>query len=484
MRLIYHDQKTEIDKIYKKPENENFVSDSLEIRRAIFEVLIGEVYTDYYSTLGKYKLKNREFDEQNAILKSYNNFLNEITSEEIENVESLQEKIAKMKDTLSRIEIERELVRTEKCDSNKILEEVDRQRNKLVNKENEKMNFLKIEKTIQESIDKILFLIDKADKEIKEIENIRFVNKKLALFSPNTCPYCLREVERECGKCICGNKIDEEEYEKFFYSEEEYFEILKVKKKSKKSLKMLLEKKNNRLADVKNNINLVNILINNIKKYINDLLKDFGSDYNSAYIYRIDNRIKEINTDISKLEEIMELAKKKQKIIKSISSIRAELGKLKVSVNTKLSKAQQDMLEKRDEFNDIYFELMKKTDKYCYDAYIGEDYMPYTNNNSYRARSSLVTKRLMYFLTLLILSVEYSINYPRFLMIDTPNKEGIDRENLINVLDQLRKVDEYKENSKIKYQIILTTGIGIYPEELKKYVFLTLENDNKLLIEK
>lgn len=69
-------------------------------------------------------------------------------------------------------------------------------------------------------------------------------------------------------------------------------------------------------------------------------------------------------------------------------------------------------------------------------------------------------------------------------MIDTPNKEGIDRENLINVLDQLRKVDEYKENSKIKYQIILTTGIGIYPEELKKYVFLTLENDNKLLIEK
>lgn len=484
MRLIYHDQKTEIDKIYKKPENENFVSDSLEIRRAIFEVLIGEVYTDYYSTLGKYKLKNREFDEQNAILKSYNNFLNEITSEEIENVESLQEKIAKMKDTLSRIEIERELARTEKCDSNKILEEVDRQRNKLVNKENEKMNFLKIEKTIQESIDKILFLIDKADKEIKEIENIRFVNKKLAFFSPNTCPYCLREVEREYGKCICGNKIDEEEYEKFFYSEEEYFEILKVKKKSKKSLKMLLEKKNNRLADVKNNINLVNILINNIKKYINDLLKDFGSDYNSAYIYRIDNRIKEINTDISKLEEIMELAKKKQKIIKSISSIRAELGKLKVSVNTKLSKAQQDMLEKRDEFNDIYFKLMKKTDKYCYDAYIGEDYMPYTNNNSYRARSSLVTKRLMYFLTLLILSVEHSINYPRFLMIDTPNKEGIDRENLINVLDQLRKVDEYKENSKIKYQIILTTGIGIYPEELKKYVFLTLENDNKLLIEK
>lgn len=484
MRLIYHDQKTEVDKIYKKPEKENFVSDSLEIRRAIFEVLIGEVYTDYYSTLGKYKLKNKEFDEQNAILKSYNSFLNEITSEEIENVESLQEKISKMKYMLSKIEIEREIARTEKNDSNKILEEVDRQRNNLINKENEKMSFIKIEKTIQESIDKILFLIEKVDKEIKEIENIRFVNKKLALFSPNTCPYCLREVEREYGKCICGNKIDEEEYEKFFYSEEEYFEILNVKKKSKKSLKLLLEKKNTRLEDIKKSIDLVNISINDIKEYINDLLKGFSSDYNSAYIYHIDDRIKKINKDISKLEDTMELAEKKERIIKNISKIRTELDKLKVDVNTKLSKAQQDMLEKRDEFNDIYFKLMKKTDRYCYDAYIGEDYMPYTNNNSYRARSSLVPKRLMYFLTLLILSVKHDINYPRFLMIDTPNKEGIDEKNLINALDQLRKVEGYKKDNKVRYQIILTTGIGIYPEELKKYVFLTLENDNKLLIEK
>ena len=83
---------------------------------------------------------------------------------------------------------------------------------------------------MQQSIDKILFLIERVDKEIKEIENIRFVNKKLALFSPNTCPYCLREVEREKGKCICGNDIDEEEYDKFFYSEEEYFQILQVKR--------------------------------------------------------------------------------------------------------------------------------------------------------------------------------------------------------------------------------------------------------------
>ena len=98
-----------------------------------------------------------------------------------------------------------------------------------------------------QSIDKILYLIDESEKELSEIEKIRLVNKKLKLFTPNTCPYCLREVEREKGKCICGNDIEEEQYEKFFYTDEEYLDILKVKKKSIQSLEQLLERKSQRL---------------------------------------------------------------------------------------------------------------------------------------------------------------------------------------------------------------------------------------------
>ena len=484
MRLIYHDQKTELDKIYKKPENDNFVSDSLEIRRAIFEVLIGEVYVDYYSALGKYKIKNKEYEEESTVLESYDKFLNEISNEELENVDYINEKISKKRDMLKRLELEREITRNEKNNSNKVLEEVEFERGKLVDRENEKSEFIQIKIIVQQSIDKILFLIERVDKEIKEIEKIRFVNKKLALFSPNTCPYCLREVEREKGKCICGNDIDEEEYEKFFYSEEEYFQILQVKRKSKKSLNLLLAKKSGRLKDLNYKIDLISNEISESKEYINDLLKDLGSEYSSAYICKIDNKVKDINLEISKLESAKELATKKESIVKSISVLRRQVEKLKVEVSTKLSEAQQDMIDKKKNFNEIYLSLMKKTDKYCYDAYIGEDYMPYTNNKEYRARSALVSKRLMYFLTLLIMSIKYDINYPRFLMIDTPDKEGIDRENLIKILEQLKEVNEYRKKPEVKYQIILTTGIGLYPEEFKNNVFLTLENDNKLLIEK
>lgn len=484
MRLIYHDQKTEVDKIYKNPERDNFVSDSLEIRKAIFEVLIGEVYADYYSLLGQYKIKSKEFDENNAILNSYDIFLKEVVNEELGNVKFITETLNEKNQMLRRAELEREMARTEKNNSDTIIKEIKIQKNNLFTMQYEREKIYKIKKAIEESIEKIMFLIEDAEREVKEIEKIRFVNKKLNLFSLNTCPYCLAKVERENGKCICGNNIDEEQYEKFFYSEEEYLEILKVKKKSVQSLNLLLEKKNIRLNDVKTNIELIDKDITNLYSYINDLGKDIASDYNSAYVRKIDDRIKVISNDINDLENVKELAEKKESLVTTVSRIRGELDSLKLKVEGKLNRAKEDMIIKKQKFNYMYNELMKESDKYCYEAYIGEDYMPYTNSGSYRARSALVPKRLIYFLTLLILSVQYDLNYPKFLMIDTPNKEGIEPKNLKKILKQLSKVYEYKKDEQTNFQIILTTGLATYPKELKKNIFLTIKDDNKLLKEK
>ena len=86
LRLIYHDQATEVDKIYKEADNSNFLSDSLEIRKAIFEVLLGKTYNDYYYTLGQYKLKLKEFEKAQAVMNSYDDFLGEILDYDLENV--------------------------------------------------------------------------------------------------------------------------------------------------------------------------------------------------------------------------------------------------------------------------------------------------------------------------------------------------------------------------------------------------------------
>lgn len=484
MRLIYHDQKTEVDRIFKNPDNDNFIADSLEIRKAIFEVLLGEIYNEYYSLLGQYKLKSKEYDKTEAIMFSYDEFLNEVLDEELGNVAYIHSLKKENEEMLLKVETERNIARNEKSNTSEVLKEVDEQKRNFLRLQNERDNMVQAKHAVKQSIEKILYLLDESEKEITEIKKIRFVNRKLKLFNPNTCPYCLREVEREKGKCICGSEIDEEQYEKFFYTDQEYLEIIKVKQKALQSLSTLLAKKNQRLDTILNGISKSSESLNKVRLYIEDLTKDLVAVYNSAYIRKLDGRIYALNTIILKLDQAVNLAQKKEGIVGQLTTLRSQVDGLKIKVNRCLSVAKEDMLSKKDTFNETYLDLMKNADQFCFDAYLGDDYMPYINLKQYRARSASVPKRLMYFLTLLILSLQKDLNYPRFLMIDTPNKEGIDKENLINNLKELTKANKLRKDDTMLFQVILTTGIGTYPEELKKSVFLTLEGKNRLLKEK
>lgn len=484
MRLIYHDQKTEIDKIYKNPENDNFVSDSLEVRKAIFEVLIGGGYNEYYYLLGKYKVKAKEYERSKAVVEGYDEFLDEILEGKVENLTYIRNDKYKKIEQKSNLEKEREIARNEKNNASKTWKLIEEQRNKIRQYRGVIEEYESARKSVKGSLNKILFLIDETSNEIKEIERIRFVDKSLQLFSPDTCPYCLRKVEREKGKCICGGAVDEEEYERFFYTNEEYLQMINVKKKSVQSLSMLLEKKNSRLRNINQVIEKNTQAIDYTAKYIDDLSKDIISEYNSAYVKNIDEKINNLAEQILALEQAEELVEKKESLLSELITLRNGLDELRILVDNKLSVAKEEMLAKKKDFNEIYLELMKDTDKYCFDAYLGDDYMPYINGGSYRARSASVSKRLMYFLTLLILSVKQEINYPRFLMIDTPNKEGIDKDNLIKILGELNKVYEKQADENLTFQIILTTGIESYPKNIDAKVVLILKDDDKLLKEK
>ena len=483
MRLIYHDQSTEVDKIYKEADNSNFLSDSLEIRKAIFEVLLGRIYNDYYFTLGQYKLKLKEYEKVQAVMDSYDDFLGEVLDYDLANVLHIDSMITENQEMLEKVKIERDIATNEKSNSNEVLKLIEQQKNILVQKQAEKDNWMQARVSISQSIDKVLFLIDEAEKELQEIEKIRLVNKKLNLFTPNTCPYCLREVERKKGKCICGNDISEEQYEKFFYTDQEYLDILKVKKKSIQSLRKLLDKKNDRMDSTLKKIEEISQDINNIKEYIGELTKDITSDYNSAYVRQLDARERELNAKIVELQQAEELAKKREKIAAQLIKLKNEVDGLKNKVDSYLTSAKEDMFLKKNDFSEIYLDLMKQADEHCYSAYIGDDYMPNINLRAYRERSASVPKRLMYFLTLLVESLKNDVNFPKFLMVDTPNKEGIDKDNLVANIALLKKAGEYTKDNDMSYQIILTTGLDTYPEEFKKFVFLKLEGNNYLLSE-
>ena len=483
LRLVYHDQETEVDKVYKEADNSNFLSDSLEIRKAIFEILLGKTYNDYYSTLGQYKLTMKELEKAQAVMDSYDEFLGEVLDYDLANVVHINSMISEKQEMIEKVQIEREIASREQGNSDEIWQLIGQQKKELMLNQHKLEEWESAKNLTTQSIDKILYLIDESEKELSEIEKIRLVNKKLKLFTPNTCPYCLREVEREKGKCICGNDIEEEQYEKFFYTDEEYLDILKVKKKSIQSLEQLLERKSQRLKIIIGHIEKAEQSIEKIRLYIDDLTKDIATNYNSAYIRQLDERERELNGIILELKQAKDLAKKRETLASQVIQLRNKVEGLKIRVDSFLNAARKDMLNKKKDFDEVYFSLMKRADEHCYSAYIGEDYMPHINLGAYRERSAAVPKRLMYFLTMLIESLKNEANFPQFLMIDTPNKEGIDKENLIKNIGLLAEADKYTEEMKTQYQIILTTGIDTYPEEFKNNVFYKLEGENYLLQE-
>ena len=483
LRLVYHDQETEVDKVYKEADNSNFLSDSLEIRKAIFEILLGKTYNDYYSTLGQYKLTMKELEKAQAVMDSYDEFLGEVLDYDLANVVHINSMISENQEMIEKVQIEREIASREQGNSDEIWQLIGQQKKELMLNQHKLEEWESAKNLTTQSIDKILYLIDESEKELSEIEKIRLVNKKLKLFTPNTCPYCLREVEREKGKCICGNDIEEEQYEKFFYTDEEYLDILKVKKKSIQSLEQLLERKSQRLKIIIGHIEKAEQSIEKIRLYIDELTKDIATNYNSAYIRQLDERERELNGIILELKQAKDLAKKRETLASQVIQLRNKVEGLKIRVDSFLNAAREDMLNKKKDFDEVYFSLMKRADEHCYSAYIGEDYMPHINLGAYRERSAAVPKRLMYFLTMLIESLKNEANFPQFLMIDTPNKEGIDKENLIKNIGLLAEADKYTEEMKTQYQIILTTGIDTYPEEFKNNVFFKLEGENYLLQE-
>lgn len=431
MRLIYHDQTTEIDKIYKEADNSNFLSDSLEIRKAIFEVLLGKTYNDYYHTLGQYKLKLKEFEKAQTLMDSYDEFLSDVLDYDLANVIHIKSMILENQEMVEKLQLERNIAVNQKSNVDEVWEIINQQKAILISKQNDEEEWIKSRILTMQSIDKIVYLLDEAEKELEEIEKIRLVNKKLKLFTPNTCPYCLRKVEREEGKCICGNDIMEEQYEKFFYTDEEYLDILKVKKKSIQSLNSLLERKNERIRGIDVHLENIKQEIEKIKHYLSELMNDITSSYNSAYVRQLDEKERELNGKIIELQQAEELAEKREKLVSEVTKLRNTVEGLKIKVDSFLNQARQDMFNKKEDFNEVYLELMKRADEHCFSAYLGEDYMPHINMGSYRERSAAVPKRLMYFLTLLLESLKNETNFPQFLMIDTPNKEGIDQENLI-----------------------------------------------------
>jgi hypothetical protein len=317
--------------------------------------------------------------------------------------------------------------------------------------------------------------------EITQITKIIHSHEKLSLFSADTCPYCLRDVSREKGHCVCGKEVEEEQYERFFYSSDEYSDILKSKQKSIDTIDIAIgacQEQANEVATEKESLD------DQIKDYQQTLVQwigEFDFTTNSQELKQADDRILAVRTEINKLDQQIEIEEKREKLLQRFTSINSTYERLRNAVRLLEVQANSDIREKVAQFNETYNDLMINTLKNCRSASIDfDDYMPIIDGGTYKEASASVTIRLMYFLTLLKLSLNNEdVKFPKLLLIDTPETAGVDAENLINALSQISKVTAGAKQDD--YQIILTTGITKYPSEFEDSVLVRLSDEDKLL---
>lgn len=105
MRLIYHDQQPDPKGVYKKIDTQsNFMNDSELLRKAIFELLVGKTFSEYYESLSKSKALEKDKNIAAGLLKEYSRIIEELSgNSEPLNISLLQTSLQEKENQLERL---------------------------------------------------------------------------------------------------------------------------------------------------------------------------------------------------------------------------------------------------------------------------------------------------------------------------------------------------------------------------------------------
>ncbi len=478
-RLIYHDQSPDPSGIFKKVDRESFVSDSAVFRKAIFELLIGKSFQQYYLATATLKRLETERSASLQTLEQFKQFVDDVSdaSGDDANIAFINAQIAETKDQLQRaLQFRSSLQEAPPASPDDGLEaskvrlyDLTLRLSKLKQQVNEVLVELARLRHLQ--ADMIL--------EATQIRKMMFAHDSLDLFSANTCPYCLNEVERVEGKCVCGANVDEAAYERFFYDNSDYLAILKTKQKNVQTIQAAIEsceaelrKLNGRIARTEGDSDAERLELRQVTQN-----SSFAYDPNA--LRQTDTNILNLRSEIGKLEQKLSLEQKRQELEDKCSVLTSEVGRANARAKELEGQAQQEMTSKRNEFGKRYTELLSSIVAKVRTTSLDDSYMPIINQREYTEASASVPKRLMYYLTLLSLSLQDpEMAFPRFLLIDTPQTAGIDPPPLQACIDRIKEIVGGSDSAG---QVILTIGEDRLTKPQEENVFLTIKAGDHLL---
>lgn len=483
-RLIHHDQYTAFHQIYKEHRSpNNFIVDSVYIRKVIFEMLTGYQFSEYYSMLGDLNKLEKEKEAAKATTENYEAVLSQMSFNVLsESTDNLHQEKVTLHEQLDRVLLYRESLKEQPPNVSEMYTILQLLRSKLFDNESIIVKYSNTNRRLMKELTNLNLLKEDMILEVTQIEKILTTQKHLDLFSQNTCPCCLNIVERDENHCICGKPLNDLEYERFFYSAKEYLDILKSKQKSVLTVDTAIESCQEEIKDISEQLNVIEDDHLKTRIQIQTLEKDVQLYVNDYELNQTNDKILELEKNIQDIEQKQAVYIKYQELLATQLKYQSEHEVLKKKV-TRLELNLSETIESTiKEFNEIFNELVTDVANDVHSAIIdSDDYMPIINEGVYKQASFDVTKRLMYFVTLLKMSLRNSkMPFPRFLLIDTPENLGIDKENLDKCL--IKIVGEPKINQE-QFQVIMTTGIKKYPKNFNQFLRLTISSD-KLLTKK
>lgn len=468
MRLIYHDQQPDPENIIKRPDTKStLVSDSEVVRNAIFELSIGKSYSEYYDAIVEEKKLAKEKVVAKSLVDEYSLLADKMRKDgEVRNVSFLQKEIQDKEQRIEQLHNARKAFKTNRQGSDSVNQDIELLKASIIDNEllhgDYKMKLL----GFLNERGKLARIRVETATEIRQIEKVIFSHDQLNLFTADTCPYCLSKVTRQDNHCVCGSKIEEEQYERFFYTSQEYKDILKSKVKTLATIESALDDCSNDVESVKERINNIVDNLSSLRIKLEETLEKVDQLIDVERLNDIDDKILELREDVSTLHQLLDIESKLEGFQKSYDNKREEAKSAELKRKVLEAQAKQDVASKVVDFSKKYNELMVDTLPDCRVARIRlEDYLPLINDGLYQEKSSLVSRRLMYYITMMHLALsDDEVTFPRFLLIDTPETAGIELDHLKNCINKLSELEGYDK----KFQVIISTGLGKYPDNFKK----------------
>lgn len=484
IRLVYHNQSPDPNGIYKSPDTASYVHDTLEVRRAIFEILVGKTLVELYEAIGKQKNAEREYQAAKSVHQEYKDIVGHLLRasgiSESTNVPALNERRDELKAQIEALLDSRRAFSHGHLGDEQAQQTFDAELQQVVELEGLRRTIEEQREQLAREVGRLVDVEQSLEADILRINKVIYAHSQLNLFSRDTCPYCLNDVMRTPGHCVCGERVDEQDYQRFFYSPAEYLSILKGKTSALATLRLAM---NGVREEHSSTMELHHKVMSQLSsKRLR--IAEAGASPNKVekVMEELDERILEARESLAKTEEALRLESKLKALDTKQSLKKTLVDSAKIDVQRLDADAKEDLQSQIAAFDTVYNDFMTSAVAGCRSASIDpETYLPVIDGGVYREHSAMVPKRFLYYLTLLQLSLLSDIPFPRLLLVDTPETAGIDFEGLVKVI---RKIAELENPNGKPFQILFSTGEGKYPPEFEPNVVMRMSKANRLLIPK